>query len=276
MKRYRVLAYDFDTRARILSETSGDGWDANARGLWEGNRRRIIEGLAAEFGAINCHQKVENFTALGVLPFSLIAFHNAFFRQARSAFVIGAYYPALTAVCALGERVLNHLILLLREDYKGSAEYKKVYRKDSFDDWDTAIDTLVAWEVLLPKAAEAFRALRDDRHRALHFDPTTDTNDRALALDAIAKFNGIVTEQFSAFGTQPWYIPGTKGAIFVKKEYQDVPFVKRVVVPNCGLVGYKHLLDLKHGGWLVQDANDYEAKDISDEEFKELFNNRTI
>jgi hypothetical protein len=224
MKRYRVLLYDFDTRATILAQDPGADWTAQAKEIFERNKIRIIEGSAREFGPLNLHEKVDNFKAIKALPISLIAFHNGFYRQARASFVVGCYYPALTSVCALGERVLNHLILHLRDDYRSTPEYKIVYRKDSFDDWDIAINSLSSWGVLLPKATEAFRALREYRNRALHFNPETDTNDRALALEAILKFSEIIIEQFSAFGAQPWYIGGTRGASKIRPPSEDCSF----------------------------------------------------
>jgi hypothetical protein len=276
MKRYRVLVFDFDTRATILAQEPGPQWSQQAKEANERSKRGIIEGLGREFGPVDLDQKVENFKAIKALPISLIAFHNRFFRQARAAFVGGCYYPALTSVCALGERVLNHLILRLREYYRATPEYKTVYRKDSFDDWNVAIGTLVAWGVLLPRATEAFHELREYRNGAIHFNPEIDTNDRSLALDAILKFNDIVIEQFSGFGTQPWYIGGTLGAIFVKKGYEEIPFVKEIVLPNCHKVGHLHLLEMQQGGWVVKDDHDYGDKAISDEEFKDLYNNRKL
>jgi hypothetical protein len=73
-----------------------------------------------------------------------VAFHNVFFNQVRDSFVIGSYYPALTAACALGERILNHLVLGLRDSFRTAEEYKRVYRKDSFDNWMIPIDVLEA------------------------------------------------------------------------------------------------------------------------------------
>jgi hypothetical protein len=76
---------------------------------------------------------------------TVLAYHNQFFDQARRSFVIGAYYPALVSACALGERILNHLILDLRGFYKNKPEYRQVYRKESFDNWQIPVDTLEAW-----------------------------------------------------------------------------------------------------------------------------------
>lgn len=80
---------------------------------------------------------------------SLLTYHNGLHEQARRAFVTGAYYPALVAACALGERILNHLVLDMRDSFKSSDHYKKVYRKDSLDDWPFAVVVLTDWKVLV-------------------------------------------------------------------------------------------------------------------------------
>jgi hypothetical protein len=276
MKRYRVLAFDFDMRANVLRREIENSWDPKVKEEWESNKKSIKEGLLAQYGCQNYCQKIENFVALGNAFLSIIAFHNEFYRQARNAFVVGAYYPCLTAACALGERILNQLVIHLRDDFKASPEYKKVYRKDSFDNWDLAIDTLVSWQVLLPNVADSFRRLRETRHRAIHFNPETDHNDRQLALDAMKELSMIIEGQFAAFGHLPCYIPGTQGAAFVKKAAETEPFVWRIVLPNCRLVGPLHTLEHTPRGWLVHDDHDYEDRDISDEEFKDLYNNRKL
>lgn len=277
MKRYRVLTIDYDSRAMILSIPSNNNLDKNADDLWNINKIKIKEGIVAEYGAFEYHKKIDDFVDLGVIPASIIAFHNKFIRQARDAFVIGSYYPCLTSSSALGERILNQLILHLKEYYKNTPEYYKIYRKESIGDWKKAIGTLEAWGVLLPKVVKSFKQLMDIRHRALHFNPETEHNDREMALNAFKKLCEIIEGQFSAFD-QPWYIKGTKGATFVKKESENIPFVKEIIIPNCRLVGYLHVLDIKDNQWIVQDDNDYDNVELTetDEEFKELYNNRRI
>jgi len=201
-------------RLFFLKQEVQDTWEPDVKRLWQNNKIQIKEGLIAQFGAFGCHQKIENFIELGASPFSIIAFHNKFLRQAREAFVIGAYYPALIAACSLGERILNQLMLHLRDDYKDTNEYKKVYRKNSFDNWDLAIDTLESWQILLPDVAILFRKLKEIRNQSIHFNPETDKNDRELALKAIHKLTEIIVGQFAGFGPLPWIIPKTKGAVF--------------------------------------------------------------
>lgn len=270
MKRYRVLGMDFDSRASTLSLEIKDEWEEAVK---EGHRRNKVQQQQAytrEFGEYDAERKLQDIIELGAKPFSIIAFHNKFLSQIRNSFVIGGYYPALTGACALGERILNHLILLLRDDFRATPQYKHVYRKSSFDDWNVAIDTLKAWHVLLPETVIAYRRLHEIRNRTIHFKPEVDHNERQLALEAIHTLNEIIQVQFGAMGLQPWFIPQIRGAAFISKEAEQQPFVRRVYLPNCFLVGPKHSMEYDAGRWHIHDV-DYEDREISDNEFRNLF-----
>lgn len=272
MKRYRVLPFfDFDTRVRTLVDPIDEKWEEHIKAQHYENRGNTILRLKAEFGELHSEVKVQNFIDLEVKPISIIAFHNEFFAQVRTAFVMGAYYPALTGACALGERILNHLILSLRDDYRSTPEYKAVYRKDSFDDWALAIGTLQAWGVLLPQAVHDFRALMQQRHKAIHFRPETDHNARELALAAIKSLQAIIGEQFSGWGPQPWFIATIPGEIYIKKEWETQPFVAKVYLPNAILVGYKHRIEAIHPQLRIVDPDhNANTSEVSDDEFSNL------
>jgi hypothetical protein len=126
MQRDRVSAFDFDSRPLILAMQIKDEWEEQVKALHRANKEWVREDYLCEFGPRWADQKLRNIVDLGTKPFSNVAFHNKFLEQARSAFIVGAYYPALTAACALGERILNHLVLLLREDFRATPEYKGV------------------------------------------------------------------------------------------------------------------------------------------------------
>ena len=228
-------------------------------------------GLLYEYGFENAEAKRNNFLDLGPKPFSVLAFHNRFAEQVRRSFVIGSYYPALVGACAMGERILNHLLLNLREDFKGTSEYKQVYRKNSFDNWELMIGTLESWNVLLPDAADAFRDLAEIRNRrAMHFDPATDTDDRPLALEAIRYLDKVISSQFGIIEPQPWFFFTEGAECYVKKEAETLPFVRKIYLSNAWLVGPRHTWELGENGLNVPDDHDYEDREISDEEFRNL------
>ncbi|SRR6266496_1052092 len=266
MKRFRVFGFDLDRRALTLTIEEQEHWNEQAKEQHRKNRQEMLGQLVSEFGEAATEEKRRNFVDLGPKPLSIFAFHNRFLWQIRTSFVMGGYYPALTAACALGERILNYLILLLRDDYKTTPEYKRVSKKDSFGNWDLAINTLEAWDVFLPEVTAEFRKLRDRRNDAVHFRPEVDTNDRELALGAVRSLESIVSNQFSAFGPQPWFITDIPGEIYIKKEWEKKPFVHKVYLPNCALVGPKHTIESVMP-WAVKDDYPYESIEITDEEF---------
>jgi hypothetical protein len=226
---------------------------------------RLQQDFFHEFGRDKSDVKLKNFKDLGPTHFSIVAFHNRFLRQIQTSFVMEAYYPALTAACALGERVLNHLLISLRDDFRGSPQFKEVYRKDSFDDWTKAIDVLESWEVLLPEAVNQYRELYRLRVQAIHFRPDLDLDAREPALKAIKTLKAIIDSQFSGFGTQPWFITQVPGEIYIKNDWVSNPFVRRIYLPNCCLVGPNHRV-VSAFPLRIEDE-EYDDRDISDDEF---------
>lgn len=270
MKRYRVIHWDFDSRPYLLEMKIQDNWDEEVKKSHQNSKDNIIRGLIEEFGLHRFNIKCNNYIELGAKPFSIIAFHNRFYEQVRTSFVMEAYYPALTAACALGERILNHLILTLRDDYKSTPEYKSVHGKDSFDNWERPIKALENWEILLPETARAFRELKQKRNDALHFRPDVDHNDREFALSAITSLKTIIEKQFSGFGIAPWFITDIAGEVYIKKDWEANPFIKKIYLPNCFYAGYKHKIQSLMPELVVNDNFEYEEKEISDEEFTAL------
>lgn len=269
-----VPAITFDTRARILTDEIQEGWDEKVKEMHRKNYANLIAALSVELGPVDFYRKIEDFKAIGSLPFSIVSYHNEFLNQARGSFVQGHYYPALTAACALGERIINHLILDLREYYKDKKSYSKIAGKSSLDNWQQAIHVLSDWGVLLPEASKALRKLEALRHRSLHFTVSTYDTLRDDAVRAIKLLCSLIESQFSAFGGQPWFIEGTKGACFIKAAWEQVPFIRTYYLPLCPAVGIYHAYSNEDGRWILFDYKEYEGQEISDEDFRDCFNAR--
>ena len=77
------------------------------------------------------------------------------------------------------------LILKLRDFYKDSDEYKKVYKQKSFDNWVLVINTLESWNILLTEVAEDFRNLYEIRNYSLHFNIEIENDVRSKSLAAV-------------------------------------------------------------------------------------------
>lgn len=277
MKRYLVIKVNFDSRPSMLNIRNNKDWAEEIQAQNHNSQIANIASILAEYGTHDSVGRLKNFQDFGNLPFSISLFDNKFLIQIRDAFTVGAYYPALTGATSFGERILNHLMLQLRDFYKDTPEYKKVYNKESFQDWHLPINTLESWNVLLPDVVKDFKALADIRnHKAVHFNPETDQNDREYALEAIHTLIAIIYNQFGALGIQPWFIPTTKGGFFIKKEAEELPFIKTVYLPNCVLVSpYHKIVEVKlteRGLVPIIEDPVNEDTEITDEEFANIYN----
>lgn len=186
MKRFLVYPFDFDTRAETLRTELQDSWPEESKALWTQNRTRLESRLRQELGEQNFDMKLRNFADCGSAPFSIVSYHNPLYHQARYAFYHGFYYPALVAACALGERMLNHMILDLRDEFKGTKEYNKLGKKNAFNKWGVAINTLSAWNIFQAECvSKDFEHLKQVRDRSIHFTPETYQTLREDALNAL-------------------------------------------------------------------------------------------
>lgn len=274
-RRHVSWGMEFDSRALILTQNIDEHWEKTAKEQWRINQEQIREDLGRQFGELEINVKIENFISIGSKPISILSYHNQFFSQVRQAFIVGAYYPALVGACALGERVLNHLIIDLRDFYSSRKEYKRVYRKKSFDDWNVPIDTLSAWGVLLPDVAKEFRLLKILRDRSIHFNEKTYSTQKEDSLNAILRMRKIIEIQFGSYGSQPWFIKGTKGHKFISKEWEENPFVQTYFLRNCPFVGPLFSVEHSENGWEFFDFHDYGEDQLTDEEFANKFNSRS-
>ncbi|MEH6639959.1 MAG: hypothetical protein V7717_11830 [Porticoccaceae bacterium] len=274
MKRHLVFPQDFDTRAYALEEEQ-ESWEERPKQLHRENKKKILKELEQEFGPHDFDAKVARFKEIGISPFSIVSFHNCFFAEIRQAFVVGSYYPALTGACALGERMLNHMLLILRAEFSHTPEYKQVYRKNSFDDWSLAIDTLDAWGILDGTLETKFNELKELRNKSIHFNHETYISAGSDSLKAINILSEIISLRFGFYRKEhSWAINGTKGAQFIKKGFETDPFIKNFYIPQCPIVGPYYAVKFLDEGTLFVDRASYVDTEISDQKFANVFNNR--
>lgn len=268
-RRYRVMSFSFDLRSRSMDLEIEDHWDEEIKEQHRENHRKLIAGFAAEFGAEGLDAKLANFRSLGVEPISVYSVHNELLQQVRRAFVIGAYYPALVGAASLGERILNQIMLALRDKYFGThAATKRVRNKKSLNDWDALVQTLRAWDVISDVVAAKFLDLKQLRHNSVHFGIPNlhESGGRGEALKAIALLQEIIGERFGTFAPQ-LLIPGTSGVFYLRRVVEDEPFVREFYLPSCALLsprgGYQSMVPV-----IVEDDLDYDMNtQLSDSEF---------
>lgn len=275
-RRYRPIALTFDSRNAMLDQQIGDDWEPTVQEQWRTNQSSVRMELLAELGTVDGEAKIDNYRLLGPAPWSIIYEHNELLKQIRTAFAHGDFYPALVGACALGERVFNLLLIELRDDYQNHpSTTKQVRLKQSFDNWRAATDVLHGWGVLDDDTRTKYRQLAKRRHASVHYDPQATADMRTAALQAIVLVQDIVSYLFAALGGPPKFIVGVPGASYFTQEAEQLPLVKRVLLPRCALLSPTSRIEprlLPNGPngnheWLIFDDVDYDSRPLTDREF---------
>ncbi len=278
-RRYRPIEISFDLTVRTLIADVGEDWEEPIRQQWFANQAGIRESLLHRFGVADYETKIANYIALDVAPISIVSTHNQILNQCRHAFVMSYYYPALLGVAGLGERILNELLLTLRDDFKSSEHYKKVYSKGSIDDWDLAAKILTDWHVISTNTADVFSKLKTLRNESVHYqNQNLHVSARDEALTAIRLIQTVVENVFSPYKLAPNHSFHANGIMFLTRSAEDVPLIRRFFLPVSALVSPQHTFAFvgQAGLVTVEDNLDYQVdhpdkKDLTDEQFAAAF-----
>jgi len=142
MKRYMWTNFFIDTiRNFVLSPDL-------RQAVKEKELDSLQQMLAAKHGTDDIEGKLERYLSLKPPNLVVVNEFHPMVLEVEDAYICGHYYPSLTGACCIGERILNVLLLKLRDYHKKSEWYKRIYGKESFDDWGQAIQILSDWNVL--------------------------------------------------------------------------------------------------------------------------------
>lgn len=270
MKRYRVVLLHFDLTANHLLSLEAVYKNNPSEQLMQ-QITQVQEKFGVRYGQINLEDKLENLRKLGSKKLSIVAYHNELIEQIRDTFICCHYYPALTGACALGERILNHLVLDLKSYYQTTENCDEpIFTSKSFSNWNIMISKLDEWGVLLPEVSALFKKLLVLRHKSIHFNNSLIPKLKDEALKALTLIQDIIGHQFSAFGSQPWFITNIPGEIYLKREWETKPFIKEYYVKiNAIYLGPSHRVINVFPSWKFEDYL-YTDEEITDEKFAEL------
>jgi hypothetical protein len=231
-RRYRLTSFYVDTRRQIHDTP-------HLLDIAESQRNQ----LKSELGELEFEMKFERWKKIDYPAIGLPDEYTSKISQIVNTYSIGYSYPAVTAACCLAERVLNRLVLCCRDHFKSHSEYKRIYRKDSFDDWEKMLALIVDWRLIPDKAVGLFRDLMPIRHNSIHFNDPYDFND--IAPIVINKLISGITEVFGVENrTDIYLVFDIPGEIWVRSAAESLPFVKEFVIPHCYYAHAVHEIDL--------------------------------
>lgn len=232
-RRYRLMGFYIDSTRSFYSTPA----------LKE-QAESYTEHLKAILGNDNFQEKFERWRSIDYPPLGLIDEYPEKITQIIHTYSAGYFYPAVTSACCLTERILNRLILKTRGHFKDHVHYKKICRKESFDDWAKMVTVISDWQIIPEKAINLIKELMPIRHQSIHYNESY--NFEAIASNVINKLIAAITEIFGVINRKDIYLVfDVPGEIWVRFEAQQNPFVKEFVLLNCYHAHAVHDIDFE-------------------------------
>ena len=195
-------------------------------------KSNLADELKAQWGTNDFDKKLERFIDLDLVLLGVPEEYYELLTPIIYSYCCGYYYPAMTGAGSLGERILNRLILKTRDHFKSTDEYKKIYRKNSFDQWDQPVNILEGWGVISNVVADAFLNLKQYRNESIHYNDGYNFQSNARA--AVKLLAKIIDLQFNYMKRNDlFWVFTVPGEIWVRSEATDQPFVKEFILPHC-------------------------------------------
>lgn len=253
-RRYRLFGFSVDTRRSVF------------HGKHDNLTQNQIAQLQAELGLRDFDQKLARWRSVDFPPLGLIEEYSDKIQEIVNTYSAGYFYPAVTAACCLAERILNRLVLHTRKHFPSHPEYKKIYQKQSFDDWAHMLDLIADWNLIPNKAVQLFRELMPVRHQTIHYKKDYDF--AKIAAEVINKLIAAITEVFGVINrTDIFLVFNVPGEVWVRSSAEAQPFVKEFVLPHCYHAHAVHDIDFANNR-IVERLG--KIGPLSDEEFVAL------
>lgn len=192
----------------------------------------IKQDLSRHYGIENFNEKLKRFVNLNLYFIGIPEEYYDLLKHIVDAYCCGYFYPSIAGAGALGERILNRLIIKTKKYYTSSPHYKKIHNKKSFENWDMMVSILLDWNIINEEVAELFRELKRHRNDVIHYNEGYNFEENSLI--AIKLLVEIINKQFSYIERKDLcWVFDVPGEILVKSKVINDPFVIEFLLPHC-------------------------------------------
>ena len=180
----RITSFVLDTRVNSLKQDLPSEVQEN-----------MVRHFKAEWGELDFNSKLDRFKKLDLAFLGIPEEYYELLMSVVSSYCCGYFYPAMTGAGSLGERILNRLIIKTRGHFKSSKHYKKIWNKQSFDQWDFPVSVLKEWSIISDEVANSFLELKTYRNDSIHYNDGY--NFESNSHNAIKALADIINNQFN-------------------------------------------------------------------------------
>lgn len=216
----RLTKFTFDTRSNLIKHVPS----------YEEDFKKSMQSV---YGAADLDKKLERWANISKTQIWIVDEYNEVIDEIVSSYIAGYYYCATVSACCLTERILNRLVIKLKNYHKESDFYKKIYNwEEKIQNWDLLTKILEDWSVLDEFQITLCKKLHQLRTNTVHYVPGG--NFVKSAEESITAILSLIESLFGVFCRKDiFWIFNIPGEIWVKENVQDLPFVKEFILPAC-------------------------------------------
>lgn len=255
-RRYRLFEFHIDFRRNIVNHPV-NGIDQL--------RDNVLNQLKSEYGEIDFDSKLKRWLLIKFPDLAIDEEYLSLLKEMTETYTRGNYFSSMTSAGVLVERTLNRLVFRLSKYFTSDPDYGKIVKKQSFDKWEWMAAVLKRWSIIDNEQVLLVEEIKTLRNESVHYNENYRFDLKApLMVDRVGEF---ISSLLSVSQRNDIFF-NTPGEFWVRKDAEELPFVKEFVIPMCYRANPTHTI-------INQKLFEYDPKigKLTDEEFIEARSN---
>jgi hypothetical protein len=220
-RRYRLFEFHMEFRRNIINHPA-DGIDQL--------RDDVLRQLKTEYGEIDFDAKLKRWLSIKYPDLAIGEEYINLLKEMTDAYTRGNYFNSMTSAGVLVERTLNRLLFKLSRHFTNDPDYGKILKKQSFDKWEWMGGILKRWSIIDDKQVLLLEEIKRFRNESVHYNENYPFDLKAPMM--VDRVGGFINSLLSVSVRNDIFF-NTPGEFWVRKDAEELPFVKEFVIPMC-------------------------------------------